>query len=106
MPMQLPIGAEDGFEGVVDLIKMKAIYWNEANMGMTFDEKDIPDRYAGSQCAINGEIISLKWLRMLMKNLMEKYLQEGVLTVEEIKARYSCSNHRKQDSSCILWFGL
>ncbi len=40
--MQLPIGAEDAFDGVVDLVKMKAIYWDETNMGMTFMEKEIP----------------------------------------------------------------
>src|SRR5699024_12326116 len=40
--MQLPIGAEDDFEGVVDLITMKAIYWNEEDLGITFDEKEPP----------------------------------------------------------------
>ena len=43
VPMQLPIGAEESFSGVVDLVKMKAIYWNEANFGMAFDEKEIPE---------------------------------------------------------------
>ena len=42
VPLQLPIGAEDNFKGVVDLVKMKAIYWEEANMGVKFEIKDIP----------------------------------------------------------------
>jgi elongation factor G len=42
VPLQLPIGAEDNFKGVVDLIRMKAIYWNEDDMGMTYDARDIP----------------------------------------------------------------
>src|SRR5437868_4281241 len=43
VPLQLPIGAEDNFKGVVDLIQMKAIYWNEADKGMTFEAREIPD---------------------------------------------------------------
>ena len=42
VPLQLPIGAEENFQGVIDLVKMKAIYWEEANMGVKFDIKDIP----------------------------------------------------------------
>jgi elongation factor G len=83
IPMQLPIGSEDTFEGVVDLIKMKAIYWDDANMGMTFIEKDIP-----------GDMRSLceKWRENIVEaaaeaseEFMEKYLEEGILTDEQIK---------------------
>ena len=42
MPIQLPIGAEDNFEGVVDLIRMKAIYWDDATEGMRFEYREIP----------------------------------------------------------------
>ncbi|WAK01754.1 elongation factor G [Methylobacter sp. YRD-M1] len=83
VPMQLPIGAEDAFEGVVDLIKMKAIYWDEANMGMTFQEKDVP---------VNMLKLCEEWREHMIEaaaegseELMEKYLEEGVLTNEEIK---------------------
>ncbi len=83
VPMQLPIGAEECFEGVVDLLKMKAIYWNEANMGMTFEEKEIPDNML-ADCA--------KWREHMIEaaaeaneELMGKYLEEGVLTNEEIR---------------------
>ncbi len=83
VPMQLPIGAEDGFEGVVDLIKMKAIYWDEGNMGMTFSEKEIP---AGML-----ELCE-EWRQYMVEvsaeaneNLLEKYLEEGCLSNEEIR---------------------
>lgn len=83
VPMQLPIGAEDGFSGVVDLVKMKAIYWNDANLGMTFEEKEIP---------IHMLELCEEWRGHMMEaaaeateELMEKYLVEGYLTNEEIK---------------------
>ncbi len=83
VPMQLPIGAEDTFEGVVDLVKMKAIYWDESDMGMTFSEKSIPDGMVA---------LCEKWREKIIESaaeadeeLMEKYLEEGVLTNEEIK---------------------
>ncbi len=83
VPMQLPIGAEDNFEGVVDLIKMKAIYWEEANMGMAFEEKDIPS---------NMQELCAEWREHMVEaaaeaneELMEKYLESGELTNEEIK---------------------
>jgi elongation factor G len=83
VPMQLPIGSEESFSGVVDLVKMKAIYWNEANLGMTFEEKEIP---------ANMLALCQKWREYMMEaaaeaneELMEKYLIEGFLTNEEIK---------------------
>ncbi len=84
VPIQLPIGAEEKFEGVVDLIKMKALYWNEANMGMTFEEKEIPSDMLG---------LCEKWRENLVEaaaeaeeELTEKYLETGVLSVEEIRS--------------------
>ncbi|MGR9101043.1 MAG: elongation factor G [Gammaproteobacteria bacterium] len=83
VPMQLAIGAEENFKGVVDLVKMKAIYWDETNMGMTFDERDIPEDMLG---------LCNEWREHMVEaaaeaneELMEKYLEEGDLTVEEIK---------------------
>ncbi len=83
VPMQLPIGAEDGFEGVVDLIKMKAIYWDEANMGMTFKEEEIPADMLG---------LCQEWREYMVEasaeaseDLLEKYLEQGCLSDEEIK---------------------
>jgi len=82
-PIQLPIGAEDKFEGVVDLILNKAIYWDDSTQGMRFEYRDIPaDMQA--ECA--------KWREKLIEaaaeaseELTEKYLEGKELTVEEIK---------------------
>lgn len=83
VPMQLPIGAEDSFEGVVDLVKMKAIYWDDASKGMAFVEKEIPE-HMRELCE--------EWREKMVESaaeaneeLMEKYLEGGELTVEEIK---------------------
>jgi len=84
VPMQLPIGAEDEFRGVIDLVKMKAIIWNEADQGATFDYEEIPaDLQAESD----------KWHEYMMEaaaeaneELMDKYLESGELSEEEIKA--------------------
>ncbi|MEQ1558196.1 MAG: elongation factor G [Methyloglobulus sp.] len=83
VPMQIPIGAEDHFQGVVDLVKMKAIYWDEANMGMTFEEKEIPSDML-ADCARWREHM-LEMAADANEELMGKYLEEGVLTNEEIK---------------------
>jgi elongation factor G len=83
VPIQLPIGAEDKFEGVIDLIKMKAIYWDESTQGMKFEERDIPasmqdearswqDRMVESAAEANEE-------------LMNKYLEDGNLSLEDLK---------------------
>ncbi|GFO71673.1 elongation factor G [Bathymodiolus japonicus methanotrophic gill symbiont] len=81
--MQIPVGSEDEFAGVVDLLKMKAIYWQDANMGMTFSEEPIPE-------ALQGE--AEEWREKLFEaaaeaddELMEKYLEEGELSIDEIK---------------------
>ncbi|BCX88803.1 elongation factor G [Methylomarinovum tepidoasis] len=83
VPIQLPIGAEENFEGVVDLIKMKAIYWDEETKGNRFEERDIPEDMV-SACE--------EWREKMIEaaaeaddELMDKYLEEGELTIEEIK---------------------
>ncbi|MBV4541309.1 MULTISPECIES: elongation factor G [Pseudomonas] len=84
VPIQLAIGAEDDFQGQVDLIKMKAIYWNEDDKGTTYREEEIP-----------ADLVDLanEWRNNMVEaaaeaseELMNKYLEEGELTVEEIKA--------------------
>jgi elongation factor G len=84
VPLQLPIGAEEAFQGVVDLIKMKAIYWDEASRGMTFEEKEIPPEL---------QSLAAEWREKLVEvaaeaddALMEKYLDTGALSVAEIKS--------------------
>ncbi len=83
VPMQLPIGAEENFEGVVDLIKMKAIYWHGSNMGMTFSEEDIPDDML-DLCKVWREHV-IEASAEASEDLLDKYLIEGCLSNEEIR---------------------
>jgi elongation factor G len=83
IPVVIPIGAEDNFQGVVDLIRMQAIYWDEANMGATYEARDIPvdlqsqaDEYREKMVEAAAEA---------SEELMEKYLEEGDLSAEEIR---------------------
>ena len=83
VPMQLPIGFEDSFSGVVDLVKMKAIIWDENNLGMTFVEKEIPDDML-DLCKEWREYV-IEMAAEADEELMEKYLVDGYLTNEQIK---------------------
>ncbi len=83
IPVQLPIGAEEKFEGVVDLLKMKAIYWDDASQGMKFDEREIP-----AEMLENAKIWREKMLETAAEaneELMNKYLEEGDLSIADIK---------------------
>ena len=81
--LQVPIGAEEKFEGVVDLIKMKAIYWDEASQRMKFDYRDIPADLADT-CKEWREKM-LEAAAEANEELMNKYLETGDLSEEEIK---------------------
>jgi elongation factor G len=81
--MQLPIGKEEDFVGLVDLVKMKAIYWSEENLGITFEEKDIPADMK-DLCDEYHEKL-LESAAEATEELMEKYLDSGTLSQEEIK---------------------
>lgn len=83
VPMQIAIGAEESFEGIVDLVKMKAIFWEEENMGVAFEERDIPSDLQG---------LAAEWREHMLEaaaesseELMDKYLEEGDLSAEDIK---------------------
>ncbi len=83
VPIQVPIGAEDKFEGVVDLVRMKAVYWDDSTQGMRFDVRDIPPELVD---------IANEWREKMVESaaeaneeVMNKYLESGELTVEEIK---------------------
>lgn len=83
VPIQLAIGAEDEFKGVIDLVKMKQIIWNEEDQGTTFEYADIPD---------DMKVEAEKWHEQMLEvaaeateELMDKYLEEGTLTEAEIK---------------------
>ncbi|MEX0451981.1 elongation factor G [Spiribacter sp. 218] len=82
VPVQLPIGAEDQFAGVVDLIRQKAIYWNEKDMGATYDEVDIPDELADQAASYREALIEAA--AEASEALMDKYIGGEELTVEEI----------------------
>jgi len=84
VPLQMTIGAEDEFKGVVDLVKNKAILWSEDDQGMTFDYADIPADIA-DQCAEMREYM-VEAAAEATDELMEKYLEEGDLSEEEINA--------------------
>ncbi|WP_323847313.1 elongation factor G [Microbulbifer magnicolonia] len=84
VPLQMTIGSEDEFKGVVDLVKMKAILWNEADQGMTFEYADIPADMQ-DECNEMREFL-VEAAAEASEELMEKYLEEGDLTEEEIKA--------------------
>jgi len=83
VPMQLPIGAEESFIGLVDLVKMKAIYWEEENMGMEFRYEEIPADML-SECQAWREKM-IEAAAEANDELMNKYLEGGELTEEEIK---------------------
>ena len=82
--LNIPIGAEENFKGVVDLIAMKAIMWNESDQGMTYELQDIPSDLQDQSEALREELIEAA--AEANEELMDKYLEEGELTVAEIKA--------------------
>lgn len=83
VPVQLPIGAEENFEGVVDLIGMRAIYWDEESKGMKYDAREIPAAML-QQCKEYREAM-VESAAEANEELMNKYLNAGELTPEEIK---------------------
>ena len=83
VPIQIPIGAEEGFQGVVDLVKMKAIFWDEASQGTKFEYRDIPAELAESAQSWREQMVESA--AEATEELMNKYLEEGDLTEDEIK---------------------
>ena len=84
VPVQLAIGAEENFVGQIDLIKMKAIYWNDEDKGMTYREEEIPAELADLAAEYRSNLVEAA--AEANEELMNKYLEEGDLTNEEIKA--------------------
>ncbi|MGE5128725.1 MAG: elongation factor G [Sphingomonadaceae bacterium] len=83
VPIQLPIGAEDKFQGVVDLVAMQAIYWDEATQGMKFERKEIPAELVGPAKEWREKLVEVA--AEANEELMNKYLESGELSVEEVK---------------------
>jgi elongation factor G len=84
VPIQLNIGAEEKFEGVIDLIKMKAINWSDTDQGMTFEYHDIPADLQARAEELHEELVDAA--AEANDDLMEKYLEEGELSEDDIKA--------------------
>ena len=83
VPIQLPVGAEEGFEGVVDLVRFKAIYWSEDDRGVSYEARDVPESLL-DECQ--------QWREQMVEaaaeaseSLMDKYLEEGDLSESELK---------------------
>jgi len=83
VPMQYNIGAEENFKGVVDLVKMKAIYWNEDDQGLTFEEKEIPDDLLAT-CKTMRDFM-VESAAEANEELMNIYIDGGELSIEQIK---------------------
>ena len=84
VPIQLPIGAEEDFAGVIDLIKMKAVYWDEGNMGTTYKLEDIPSELQAEAEKYREQMVEAA--AESSEELMEKYLEGNELTEEDIRA--------------------
>ena len=84
VPLQMTIGAEEEFKGVVDLVKMKAIIWSEEDMGTTFEYEDIPADLQDVCAEMHEHLVEAA--AEANDELMEKYLEGGELTEEEVKA--------------------
>jgi elongation factor G len=84
IPIQLAIGAEENFRGIIDLVKMQAIYWDADDQGLTFTEKEIPDDYQDLADMYRENLVEAA--AEADDELMEKYLEHGELSIEEIKA--------------------
>ncbi len=83
IPIQIPIGAEEGFKGVIDLVKMKSILWDDASQGMKFQYADIPAELQDSASEWREKMVEAA--AEANEDLMNKYLESGDLTEEEIK---------------------
>ncbi len=84
IPIVIPIGKEDDFEGVIDLITMKAIYWDEASQGMQFDEREIPAELLDKAKEYRGKLVEVA--AEASEELMDAYLEGEELTEDQIHA--------------------
>ncbi len=83
VPIQLPIGAEEDFVGIVDLVRMKAVYWDEANMGVSFEVREVPEE-------LQAEAVSYRAQMMEAaadgdEELLERFVESGELSEDEIR---------------------
>ncbi len=83
VPIQLPVGAEDRFQGVIDLVRMKAIYWDESNMGTTHEVRDIPEEMLAEATSWREKMIEAA--AEANEELMDKFLGDHELSQDEIR---------------------
>ncbi|HUD96538.1 MAG TPA: elongation factor G [Woeseiaceae bacterium] len=83
VPVQLPIGAEETFAGVIDLVTMKAIYWDDATMGTAFELREIPDELRAEAATWREKMVEAA--AEANEELLEKFLGDGELTEDEIR---------------------
>jgi elongation factor G len=99
VPIQIPIGAEESFEGVVDLVRMKAIYWDAETQGMKFEYRDIP-----ADLLPQAEEAHAKMVEAAAEGsevLMDKYLEGGALTDEEIRSGLRARSIKNEIVLCM-----
>ena len=83
VPVQLPIGAEEKFEGIIDLVRMKAIYWDDANMGTSFELREIADDLQAEALHWRGKMIEAA--AEADDELLDKFVEDGELSEEQIR---------------------
>ena len=83
VPIQLPIGAEEDFAGVVDLVRMKALFWDNADMGVSFEERDIPDELKADAESYRERMVEAA--AEADEQLLERFLEDGELAEADIR---------------------
>jgi elongation factor G len=99
VPIQLPIGAEEAFEGVIDLVKMKAIYWDMDTQGMKFEYRDIPAAYQAQAEEYRAKMIEAA--AEGDEELLTKYLEEGTLSDDEIRRGLKARSTKNEIVLCM-----
>ncbi len=83
IPIQLPIGAEEDFAGIVDLVRMKAVYWSNADMGVSFEEREIPDELEADAASYRERMVEAA--AEADEQLLERFLEDGELAEADIR---------------------
>ncbi len=83
VPLQLPIGAEDHFEGVIDLVRMKAIYWDDSTQGMSYEAREIPEEMLAECTVWHDKMVEAA--AEADEELLEKFLEDAELSMDEIR---------------------
>ena len=101
--LQLPIGAESQFSGVVDLIRMKALRWHEADQGQTFDLTEIPIELGAAAAEAREELVET--VASEDDDLLEKYLEGEEITETDLLRGIRLRNVKKQTRPGVMWNG-